>query len=181
MSVSTVLAASETLFNAAFTLAPIAGKSCPLRPVLDGSLITSALEPGAFASVNKPILITTVKDEAAWVIYGNVQPDLPAYVFPYALADAFDQARIDTIVASPYYPPSPDDDVRVQLEELGTDYMWRCSGYTFARNWKQNGGNVFVGQYDVGVSYPGNEVVARCTEPGVICHQDDIEIVVSFL
>ncbi|OBZ69107.1 Para-nitrobenzyl esterase [Grifola frondosa] len=35
----------------------------------------------------------------------------------------------------------------------------------------------FLGVYVVGASYPTNDVVPFCTEEGVVCHQDDIEIV----
>jgi hypothetical protein len=72
-------------------------------------------------------------------------------------------------------------DARVQLQELGTDYLWRCSAWTFARNWVQNGGTAYVGKYLVGATYPGNGEVPYCIQPGIVCHQDDIEIVVSHL
>jgi len=41
----------------------------------------------------------------------------------------------------------------------------------------QNGGTAYVGKYLVGATYPGNEGVPYCTQPGIVCHQDDIEIV----
>ena len=85
------------------------------------------------------------------------------------------------ITSSPFYsfPPSNSVvDARIQLQELGTDYLWRCSAWTFARNWVQNGGTAYVGKYLIGATYPSNQEVPYCTQPGIVCHQDDIEIVV---
>jgi hypothetical protein len=91
---------------------------------------------------------------------------------------------MNTIVNSNYYPAPAavgggSVDGRVQLQQLGTDYLWKCSGWSFARSWVQHGGSAYVGEYQVGASYPGNDEVSFCTEPGKVCHQDDIQIVVS--
>ncbi|EEB93648.1 hypothetical protein MPER_07663 [Moniliophthora perniciosa FA553] len=69
-------------------------------------------------------------------------------------------------------------DARVQLEKVGTDQMWKCAGWTFARNWVQHGGKAFVGVYIVGSTYPGiNEATSVCGQSGYVCHEGDIEIV----
>jgi len=55
--------------------------------------------------------------------------------------------------------------------------LWKCSSWTFVRNWVANGGKAYVGLYVAGATYPGNEQAPFCTLPGSVCHQDDIEIV----
>ena len=155
-----------------------------MRPVLDGSFITTPLDSTApFPPVRKPLLITSVANEAGPTIYSTFTSPLPESAFsPICQATFLSTQRTDIIVSSPFYsfPPSGGSiDARIQLQELGTDYIWRCSAWTFARNWVQNGGTAYVGKYLVGATYPGNEEVSYCTQPGIVCHQDDIEIVVS--
>ena len=184
LSVNDILDTQNDVFDNAINLDPAAGNSEPIRPVLDGSLITAPLDSTApFPPVNKPILVTTAAQDAGFAIYlGNPDP-LPEDDFEPALNMTFGPARTSTIMNSNFYPtPPPADgipDARVQLQTLGTDYLWRCSSWTFARNWAQHGGPAYVGQFVVGATYPGNEIVPYCTQPGIVCHQDDIEIVVS--
>jgi len=161
-----------------------AGPAQPIRPVHDGSFITSPLDSTApFPSVNKPVLISTVLDEAGPTIYGAAFPNpLPEDSFDPVVRATLGDLRTNTVLASPYYPPIPafngSVDARIQLEEIGTDYIWRCSSWTFARNWVQHGGNAYVGLYTVGATYPSNAGVPFCTQAGSVCHEDDIEIVV---
>ncbi|KAF8892430.1 Alpha/Beta hydrolase protein [Infundibulicybe gibba] len=155
LSLNAILNAQDTLFRTAFTIDPAAGMAQPIRPVRDGSFITSPLDSTApFPSVNKPILLSSF---------------------------TFGPDRTNTILSSPHYPPTPPalglPDARVQLQLIGTDYLWKCSSWTFARNWVQKGGKAFVGLYTLGASYPGNEAVPFCTQDGAVCHQDDIQIV----
>jgi carboxylesterase type B len=93
----------------------------------------------------------------------------------------FGPERTNTILSSAFYVPTLDAggtiDIRNQLQIMGTDYLWRCSSWTFARLWVQNGGSAYVGLYTIGASYPGNEEVSFCSQPGSICHQDDIQLV----
>jgi len=178
------LNAQGNLFNAAPTLDAAAGASEPIRPVLDGSFITTPLDSTApFPAVSKPILLTSVANEAGPAIYGSFPNSLPEAAFSSICQATFlSTQRTDIIVSSPFYQSVPSDgsvDARVQLERLGTDYLWRCSGWTFARDWVQNGGTAYVGKYLVGATYPGNEAVPYCTQPDIVCHQDDIQIVVS--
>ena len=168
----------------ASTLDPAAGTVEPIRPVLDKSFITTPLDSTApFPSVNKPLLITSVANEAGLAIYGDFLDPLPQSAFlPVCLNAFLSTERTNIVVSSPFYsfPPAGGIiDARIQLQELGTDYQWRCSAWTFARNWVQNGGTAYVGEYLVGATYPGNQEVPYCTQPGIVCHQDDIEIVVS--
>ena len=184
LSLDTILSAQEILFGIASTLDPAAGAIVPIRPVLDGSFVTSPLDSTApFPSVSKPLLITTVANEAGLAIYGAFTDPLPQSAFsPICQAAFLSTERTDIVLRSPFYTFPPSDsvvDARIQLQELGTDYQWRCSSWTFARNWVQNGGTAYVGKYLIGATYPGNQEVSYCTQPGIVCHQDDIEIVVS--
>ena len=117
-------------------------------------------------------------------IYGQFSDPVPEDFLSPICEATFGTERTDTILSSSNYPASPSGvdgsvDARVQLQFIGTDYIWRCSSWTFARNWVQNGGSAYVGVYQIGASYPGNDAVQYCGEPGVICHQDDIQVVVS--
>ncbi|KAG6877731.1 hypothetical protein C0993_004548 [Termitomyces sp. T159_Od127] len=183
LSLDAIINAQMNLFSNAVKLDASAGIAEPIRPVRDGSLITSPLDSSAaFPSVSKPILVTTVLNEAGFAIYGQFQSPLPSTSFEPICEASVGTERSALIVDSPYYPatPGPDggeSDARSQLQIMGTDYMWKCSGWTFARNWVQNGGKAYVGEYQLGASYAGNSAVSYCTEEGVVCHQDDIEIV----
>lgn len=174
-----ILNAQGTLFNEAPADFPATGLGEPIRPVQDGVLVTSPLDStAAFPSVSKPILLSTVLDEAAEEIYGNFTSPLPEEVFlPFCEANLGD-SRAATVADSSFYPVYSDEDARIPLQVLGTDYVWRCPTWTFARNWISNGGSAYVGLYTVGATYPGNEEIPFCTEAGSVCHQDDIEIVV---
>ncbi|KAH0583691.1 hypothetical protein H2248_009300 [Termitomyces sp. 'cryptogamus'] len=183
LSLDAIISAQMTLFNTAASLDPSTGAAEPIRPVRDGTLITSPLDSSAaFPSVSKPILVTTVLNEAGFAIYGQFPNPLPSAYFEPMCDATFGANRTTIIVDSPYYPATPgpdggDPDARSQLQLVGTDYLWKCSGWTFARNWVQNGGTAYVGEYQLGASYAGNNAVSYCTEEGVVCHQDDIEII----
>lgn len=185
LSLSSILNTQSFVFNNSIAIDPATGNAEPIRPVLDGSFITTPLDStGTFPSVSKPLLVTSVLHEAAFAIYKMFDAPIPGDWFAPICAATFGPDRTTTVVSSPYYPPvasaTGEVDSRAQLEVLGTDYLWKCSGWTFARTWVQNGGSVYVGQFVAGASYPGNEVVPLCTSSGVVCHQDDIQIVVGF-
>lgn len=186
MSLDDILDSQDTLLGSAFNLDPSTGRNVPIRPVLDGSLINTPLDSTKpFPTVTKPVLVTSVTQEAAFAIYSTFPNPLPEEALTPVCDDTFGEERTDVVVSSPHYavPPAVNGsaDARVQLQTIGTDYLWKCSGWTFARNWVQHGGTAYVGQFVVGASYPGNEVVPYCLTPGVVCHQDDIQIVVSLV
>jgi hypothetical protein len=186
LSLSSILTAQTTLFNQAPGIDASAGAFEPFRPVLDGALITSPLDStGAFPSVSKRLMLSTVLNEAGFAIYQQFKESLPQEAFPPICAATFGDSRTTTIVDSQFYHPVPLQDggidSRTQLQTLGTDYLWKCSSWTFARNWVAHGGAAYVGEYQIGASYPGNDAVPYCNGNGVVCHQDDIQIVVSFL
>jgi len=134
-----------------------------------------------FPHQTKPILVTNVLDEGGPAIYGQFDTPVPEDYFPSIAAASLGDDRAATVVSSSYYPPPApadgSDDARPQLKDLASDYIWRCPGWTFARNWAQNGGAAYVGEYQIGASYPSNSGISYCTQSGSVCHQDDIEIV----
>ena len=188
ISIDDLLSAQDNLFDAAFSLDPSTGLGEPLRIVRDGSFITTPLDSTApFPSVSKPILLTNVKNEAALSIYGDDAPAIAPSDYEELVEETFGDATA-AILNNTNYAIAPttngteNSDVNEQptLEKLGTDQIWRCPTWTFARNWVAHGAKAYVGLYVVGASYPGNtDVTSFCGEPGIVCHQDDIEIVVS--
>lgn len=183
LSLDTILNAETTLLNQSMEIDPSTGLGEPLRPVRDGSLITSPLDSTApFPPVKKPVLISTVLNEAGYTVYSQFPQPLPTSMLSPVLSATLGPNRTDIILASDFYPPVPSGpngtvDARDQLESIGTDYMWRCPSWTFARAWRENGGTPYVALYHVGASYPGNSVVSYCKQAGNICHQDEIELV----
>ncbi|KAF5380850.1 hypothetical protein D9615_004107 [Tricholomella constricta] len=183
LSLNAILNAQNILFTTAASIDPSAGFAQPIRPVRDGSFITSPLDSTApFPSVSKPVLVTSVRHEAGFAIYNQFPDAVPGEYFTPICEATFGPARTNTIVSSTYYPAVPPSvggqvDARTQLQLVGTDYLWKCSGWTFARNWVEHGGSAYVGEYQVGASYAGNDVIPFCTQAGTVCHQDDIEIV----
>lgn len=182
LSVESIIDAELTLFGNAINIVPAAGNFEPFRPVQDGLLITSPLDSTAsFPSVTKPLLISTVNNEAAFAIYGAFPDPLDISLFEPITEATLGPDRTSTVIASPFYSQDGVTDARVLLQTLGTDSIWRCASDTFARAWVAHGGSAYVGQFTIGATYPGNEQVDICNEPGEVCHQDDIEIVVSTL
>ncbi|TCD70982.1 hypothetical protein EIP91_000890 [Steccherinum ochraceum] len=182
LSTSSLLDAQDNLANAAFGLDNSATQAEPIRPTTDGTLITNTLDSTMpFPAVNKNLLISTVLNEAGFTIYGGFQDGLSPSTYRSFIGGSFETSVAAQLLANVNYAvPAGDDDnsdVRPQLQQMGTDQVWRCPTWTFARSWSQHGGKVYLGQYVVGSSYPGNEAVPFCTESGSVCHQDDIEIV----
>ncbi|KAI0273462.1 alpha beta-hydrolase [Gloeopeniophorella convolvens] len=182
LSLGTVLYASDALYNNGFNVDPSATQEQPMRPVRDGSLITTSLDSTTpFPHVSKPIIVSTVLNEAGPAIYGQFDSPMTASFFQEVVDGTFEEPRASNLLDSPdYQVPTLADgqeaDARVQLQQMGTDQIFRCATWTFARNWAQNGGTAFVSQYTVGATYPDNQGLDYCTEPGVVCHEDDIMI-----
>ncbi|KAG8834584.1 hypothetical protein FRC17_008253 [Serendipita sp. 399] len=172
---STLLAAQGN-FNAQ-AVDPAAGMGEPIRPVLDGTLIQYSLTK-TFPPNLKNLLLTTVKDEAGPAIYGNVPYPLPPAYY-YAVATPLFGSPRDANVSAEYRVAqrAEGEDIRPLLVQAGTDSGWRCPAYTLARKWATNNGNVWVGEFRLGSTYPSNAGIAYCTTPGNVCHEDDIPIV----
>jgi len=164
------------LIRSAFFIDASAGLPEPIRPVLDGSLLTSSLTK-TFPSNLKPILLTTVKDEAlpgTYLIFSN---PINAQGFESALNFTLGPERAAIVANTTFYPYSESDgDVRDVFAVIGTDEIWRCPAWTMARAWAARGGTAYIGEFTLGATYPGNQDFPGCT-PGGICHQDDIYIV----
>ncbi|KAF9261386.1 alpha/beta-hydrolase [Marasmius fiardii PR-910] len=159
-----------------------AGVGEPIRVVRDGSFITTPLDSTApFPPVNKPLLISTVRNEATETVYNMFKDPTPNSFFEVVCDQILGTDRTNTLMNSTVYPQNNlsdgSQDSRIALEEVGTDQMWKCPSWTFARNWVQNGGQAFVGVWTRGATYAGNEKIPICLQDGQVCHQDDIKIV----
>ncbi|KAJ6618866.1 Alpha/Beta hydrolase protein [Mycena sp. CBHHK59/15] len=178
LSLDTILNAQVSLTNDASDIDPSTGVAEPIRPVRDGALITTPLDLTApFPAVSKPILISTVKNEAGFTIYNNFPAVIGNSLFAPVCDVSLGAERTAIVQNSSFYNLTGVGDTRVPLETLGTDYVWRCPNWSLARSWVAHGGHAFVGEYVVGATYPGNDAIPFCTEAGSVCHQDDIEIV----
>jgi hypothetical protein len=179
-SLSEVLDAQiQVYFNAPLIDITTAG-SQPIRVVHDGQFIQYTLTGSSFPSTLKPIALTTVNMEAGPAIYNSNITPTPASGWDQSLAPSFSPQEIQEIDGSGFYtfpPNSPD--IRPQLVNLGTDQIWRCPTWTFARAWAQHGGSAYTGVFDVGTVYPDSASLPFCSATNV-CHEGDIEIVVSF-
>jgi len=99
-------------------------------------------------------------------------------VYNQLVEASFGEQRTGVLLNSSYYAvPATATDTRAVLERMGTDAIFKCPTWTFARSWVASGGTAYVGVYTVGATYPGNEEVPFCLEEGIVCHEDDIEIV----
>ena len=183
LSVNDILEASDTLYSQAMTLDPAAGQGEPIRPVRDGKLIAYTLTTSSsFPQASKPILVTTVADEAGPAIYGFYNSPVSQQDFLQNVYYSLGHPRGDTVLSSQRYAAQTRGgvfDARPSLEKMGTDYLWKCSSWTFSRTWASKGGPVYVGMYVLGATYPANGGIPFCTSNGSVCHQDDIPIVVS--
>lgn len=184
LSLSSILNAQAELINQASSIDSATSGGEPLRPVRDGSFITSTLDgtAGGFPTNGKPLLLTTVQNEGLYTIYDSINYPVPPGAFELVVSQTYDSKRTSEIVSGSSYALPPDSasgdfDVRPLLDTVGTDANWRCPGWTFARAWAGSGAKAYVGLYTVGATYPGNDEVAACTQNGAVCHQDDIEIV----
>jgi len=184
LSLNDILYASQTLSDDGGDISEAAGFAEPIRPVKDGSFITSPLDSTApFPQVSKPVLLSTVLNEAMPTIYSEFGDPINSSFYAEVVDGTFGAPRTERILTTTAYTVPAETaagttvDARPQLSTLGTDQVWRCPTWTFARNWVQNGGQAFVGLYVVGATYPDNEQIPQCLENGAVCHEDDIEIV----
>ncbi|KAK7063418.1 carboxylic ester hydrolase [Favolaschia claudopus] len=180
LPISSILSAQVTLENEANALDPAAGQGEPLRPVRDGQLITTPLDSTApFPAVNKPLLLTNVKNEGGPTVYELLFPGgpQPAALFVPVCDFSLGEDRTEIVMNSGFYPVDPNGDSRHPMEVLTTDYVWRCPTWTLARNWVSHGAPAYVGMYTLGATYPANADTPFCLASGNVCHRDDIYIV----
>ncbi|KAJ6461736.1 alpha/beta-hydrolase [Mycena sanguinolenta] len=180
LSLDDILNAQVTLEDEANDLDASTGLGEPLRPTRDGQLVTTPLDSTApFPAVVKPLLLTNVKNEGGFTVFQLFFPGPPTPPSDFESTCDFSLGpnRTQIVMDSPFYPVDPTGDLRIPLEILTTDYLWRCPTWTLARNWVSHGAQAFVGLYTLGATYPVNENTPFCLQPGVVCHQDDIYIV----
>ncbi|KZP01141.1 alpha/beta-hydrolase [Calocera viscosa TUFC12733] len=168
------------------------------RPVVDGQLVQYYMQPFAtsYAPSNrllpqqvKAIVLTTVSAEAGPADYANpaFATPLPYAAFLPVLESVLGEPRAGLVANSSYYAdPAAENnpsggDIRSLGVEVGTDYLWRCSNYAFARAYSALGAKVYVGEFQAGALYPDNDspqaVADFCTDtPSTVCHEDDIYI-----
>ena len=129
-------------------------------------------------------MISTVLNDAGPAIYISFPEPLSESDFRPICNASLGPARTSSIIGSNFYGPvvllDEAVDARDQLQLLGTDQMWKCASWTFARNWARHGGTAYVGLFTVGATYPPNTKIPFCGQTGNVCHQDDIMIVVGF-
>jgi len=181
LSVSDILSASNTLYSQAIFLDQAAGQGEPMRPIRDGQLISNTLTTSTpFPQVSKPILVTTVANEAGPSIYGGFPSPMSESDYLGFVDWSLGTTRADTVLGNQRYTVQNvggTSDARPSLEKMGTDYLWKCSSWTFSRTWASKGGPAYVGMYVLGATYPSNGGIPFCTSNGAVCHQDDIQIV----
>ncbi|KAF8582262.1 alpha/beta-hydrolase [Ramaria rubella] len=193
MDVATLLSHQSTLLGNAPSLGPEYFPSAPLRPSPLNIFISDTFtQSNHFPSESglKPLVVTTVKDEATFTIYSmfpDTQGVMPVAEFLPVVTSIIGPTRALQVVNSTFYSLTSDNvdnntsavvDPRTVLTTFGTDLVWRCPGWKLARDWATHGAQKqFTGLFTQGVSYPGNSAVPECTVPGTVCHQDDIEVV----
>ncbi|KAF8517588.1 alpha/beta-hydrolase [Hysterangium stoloniferum] len=188
MDVDTLIGHQSTLFDAAPALGAQFYAAEPIRPAIaDGIFITHTFSgPESFppSSLLKPIVVTTVKDDAATTIY-SFFPDsngpIPNTVFDAFIGSTLGPQRSQTVISSPFYSLTTTNgsstDPRAVLSVMGTDLIWRCPAWKLSRDWAAHGSSrQYAGVFTQGISYPGNSAIAECVAPGAVCHQDDIEV-----
>jgi carboxylesterase type B len=176
-SVATLIDAQNTLIANAPSIDPSTGMGEPLRPVLDGSLITYSLTTSFPPAWTKNLLLTTTAQDAGQPIYTSIGWALPSSAFDLVAPILYGTPRDAAVAASYGVADLEVDDVRPELVTIGTDGVWRCPNYEFARKWANNGGNIWVGEFTKGATYPQNESLSYCVADGHVCHEDDIKIV----
>ncbi|CAG8632818.1 14576_t:CDS:2, partial [Acaulospora colombiana] len=175
--VATLLDAQVPFISDAPSIDPATGAGEPLRPVLDGTLITYSLTTSFPPAWSKNLLLTTTSHEAGQPIYQSIGWALPSAAFDLVAPILYGTPR-DAAVKSQYGIADLEvADIRPQLATIGTDGVWRCPNYQFARTWANNGGNIWVGEFTKGATYPDNTGLSYCTADGHVCHEDDIQIV----
>lgn len=126
MSVQDILDASDnTFFDGLIgNLDPSVGGGEVFRPVRDGTFLTSPLDStAAFPKQSRPILLTTVTNEATPTIYGSVDLDpVPPADFESKVGAAYTENSTQTLINSAFYkiPPSTaqDADIRPTLQVM---------------------------------------------------------------
>ncbi|KAH7343287.1 Alpha/Beta hydrolase protein [Rhizoctonia solani] len=185
VAVSDIISAQQDMRSKVMGMYPVTNSGSPMRPFHDGQLLQYTLTGNSFPPTNelKPMLIMTVKEEAAAIVGWNLPAGYPDSYFAGTVSVLYDDDRTSKIVSSGDYNPDsygvqagyPDDDkTRTAIAQLMTDGYWRCPSWTLSRSWASKGGKVYTGEFQVGATYPSNQGNSMCV--GRVCHEDDIYI-----
>lgn len=71
---------------------------------------------------------------------------------------------------APYILDRSEDAMRRTLERIVTDGVWRCPNRAVAGTWAKAGGDVWVGEWTEGETYPTNQGT-YCQAKGRVCHE----------
>jgi carboxylesterase type B len=93
------------------------------------------------------------------------------------MAAVIGPSRAETISSSPFFTfdPSDPDTTRDTLSAVGTLFFWTCSNQFISLAYTSQA-NVYLYQLQVGFTFPDNEDDGMCLKSGVVCHEDDIEL-----
>lgn len=120
-----------------------------------------------------PLIITTARNEGGSAIQA-------LFPVPIPLTNATLQTTLTGLVGrdraaqiarkSAYTLEKSDDALRNNLERIVTDGVWRCPNRDVAGAWARAGGDVWVGEWEKGVTYPTNQGT-YCQADGRVCHE----------
>jgi hypothetical protein len=126
-----------------------------------------------------PLLLTTTHTEAGALVQYSMPGAVPGpeAVYAGAVAAFLNNATLAGIIlGSGLWPFVPGDDgVRVSLETLITDGVWRCSNRAVAGQLAARGFNAYVAEWTRGKIYPFN-AGTYCAKSGSVCHGVSSEI-----
>lgn len=179
-SVSDILQAQAQTLSLALTSGDLSiNNAYPLGPVIDGALISadysSLLSSGTLPN-KVDLLIGFTTNEAGPTINSLFTTPMPSFVIQPALSQILGAVRAQTILDAPAYQlGNGADATREYLEQIATDYYWRCSIQHNIRSaiLSHSSGNAYVYELKKGIQYPTNSPFALCSN-GAICHQDDL-------
>ncbi|KDE03007.1 hypothetical protein MVLG_06475 [Microbotryum lychnidis-dioicae p1A1 Lamole] len=155
------------------------------RTIVDGTLVQSEFGDTAAQGIGtirsrvakKLIFLTTMKDEGAFTV-SEIFPSTTSTAYFPMVIERFFPERAAAILGSGLYDPSllPNDDdaLRNQFSRVGTDFIFTCATQQVALNLTRAGYQIYLGQFDLGVSYY-NDTVPYLV--GKATHQDDIGLV----
>lgn len=192
-SAADIVTAQENFINygGAYLTDPAVGAGEPLRPTLDGTTVVYSLTT-TYPPNKKPVFLTSNKDDAGQAIGLTYPYGLDTSDFEGLVVQSLGSDRGEKVMDAPWYNPLPGvsppvtpaylvqaDITREALSRLGTDQLWKCAIWNFAKRWAAAGGKAYTVLFDVGITYPANSGNDLCQEGGMVCHEDEIMLIVS--
>ncbi|WOO83316.1 Para-nitrobenzyl esterase [Vanrija pseudolonga] len=148
----------------------------PTNALWSGNASRLSLDPAI------PVLATTVKNEAGYLVGVLIPVPIPAsaQLANFTLRKVVGPERADVILTSGLYPLQEGlDGLRGTIDHVITDGAWHCVTRAMFRRWAGAGGRVYLGTFTRGLIYLYNAFNDYCRMPGVVCHGDDIYPVFS--